>query len=149
MKLSRWGQLDSSLSVRFVLPVIWENTLTIVVGLLFSRVISGISASALAAIGMSNTVMTVAFAVFSMVTTGASVLVSRHIGAQESREAANTVEQTILLSLVSSSVVTLLCFAAAWFRLPISCATLACFCSFLEKQKTLAPLRGKGLTLMQ
>jgi len=113
VKLSRWGQLDSSLSVRFVLPVIWENTLTIVVGLLFSRVISGISASALAAIGMSNTVMTVAFAVFSMVTTGASVLVSRHIGAQESREAANTVEQTILLSLVSSSVVTLLCFAAA------------------------------------
>ena len=45
---------DESLSFRFTLPVVAENVLTIFIGLLFSRIISSISASALAAIGMSK-----------------------------------------------------------------------------------------------
>ena len=113
MKLTRWGQMDESLSLRFTLPVIGEHALTIAVGLLFSQVISGISASALAAIGMANSVMTVAFAIFSMVTTGASVLVARQLGAREAAEAADTVEQTILLSLISSILITAICYTAA------------------------------------
>ena len=64
---------DESLSFRFTLPVVAENVLTIFIGLLFSRIISTISASALAAIGMSNTVMAVVSALFSVVTTGAAV----------------------------------------------------------------------------
>ena len=39
---------DESLSFRFTLPVVAENVLTIFIGLLFSRIISSISASALA-----------------------------------------------------------------------------------------------------
>ena len=39
---------DESLSFRFRLPVVAENVLTIFIGLLFSRIISTISASALA-----------------------------------------------------------------------------------------------------
>lgn len=105
---------DESLSFRFTLPVVAENVLTIFIGLLFSRIISTISASALAAIGMSNTVMAVVSALFSVVTTGAAVLVSRQIGAQDGLGAAEeTIEQSLFLALVSSLALTALCMLTA------------------------------------
>lgn len=51
---------------------------------------------------MSNTVMAVVSALFSVVTTGAAVLVSRQIGAQDGLGAAETIEQSLFLALVSS-----------------------------------------------
>lgn len=108
MKRTHWGQLDESLSHRFILPVIGENLLTIFIGLVFSGIISVISSSALAAIGMANSVMALVFSVFSVVITGASVLVSRQIGAHENDQAAQTIEQAALISLVLSC-----CIAAA------------------------------------
>lgn len=104
---------DESLSFRFTLPVVAENVLTIFIGLLFSRIISTISASALAAIGMSNTVMAVVSALFSVVTTGAAVLISRQIGAQDGLGAAETIEQSLFLALVSSLALTALCMLTA------------------------------------
>ena len=104
---------DESLSFRFTLPVVAENVLTIFIGLLFSCIISTISASALAAIGMSNTVMAVVSALFSVVTTGAAVLVSRQIGAQDGLGAAETIEQSLFLALVSSLALTALCMLTA------------------------------------
>ena len=104
---------DESLSFRFTLPVVAENVLTIFIGLLFSRIISTISASALAAIGMSNTVMAVVSALFSVVTTGAAVLVSRQIGAQDGLGAAETIEQSLFLALMSSLALTALCMLTA------------------------------------
>ena len=104
---------DESLSFRFTLPVVAENVLTIFIGLLFSRIISTISASALAAIGMSNTVMAVVSALFSVATTGAAVLVSRQIGAQDGLGAAETIEQSLFLALVSSLALTALCMLTA------------------------------------
>ena len=80
MRLQNLLNSDKHASLRFVLPVIGENMLTISIGLVFSQIISGISASALAAIGMANTVQNLVFGLFSMVTTGASVLVARRIG---------------------------------------------------------------------
>ena len=53
----KFRELDESLTMKFVVPVIMENTLTIFIGLAISRIISTISSSALAAIGMSNTIM--------------------------------------------------------------------------------------------
>lgn len=85
MPVPRLGALVHSPTLRFTLPVMLENTLTIFIGLVFSRIISTISGSALAAIGMANTVMAVIFSLFSMVTTGAAVLVSRQIGAGRAR----------------------------------------------------------------
>ena len=105
MKRTHWGQLDESLSYRFILPVIGENLLTIFIGLVFSGIISVISSSALAAIGMANSVMALVFSVFSVVITGASVLVSRQIGAHENDQAAQTIEQAALISLVLSGCI--------------------------------------------
>lgn len=100
---------EKNASLRFVLPVIGENMLTITIGLVFSQIISGISASALAAIGLANTVQNLVFALFSMVTTGASVLVARRIGEGDYREASTTIEQASFLSVVCSVAISALC----------------------------------------
>ena len=105
MKRIRTERLDESLSMRFILPVMLENAVTIGVGLVFSGMISTISGSALAAIGIANQVMAVVFALFSMVTVGATVLVSRHVGAGEGMAAAETIEQTVLLTLLVTGAV--------------------------------------------
>ena len=113
MRMPNRSASDSALSMRFILPVIGENVLTIMIGLSFSQIISGISASALAAIGMANTVQNVVFALFSMVTTGASVLVARRIGEGKGMEAARVIEQSSLLAVVLSTAVAALCFLLA------------------------------------
>ena len=71
------------------------------------------TASALAASGRTNTVMAVVSALFSVVTTGAAVLVSRQIGAQDGLGAAETIEQSLFLALVSSLALTALCMLSA------------------------------------
>lgn len=109
----RLSRLDKNPTLRFTLPVMLENTLTIFIGLVFSRIISTISGSALAAIGMANTVMAVVFSAFTMVTTGAAVLVSRQIGAGDGPAAADSIEQGTFLSLVFSCAVTALCLVTA------------------------------------
>lgn len=99
-KFSPLRESDSILSLRFTLPVIIEQILVIFIGMAVSRINSAISASAMAAIGMANTVHAVVVAFFSIVTGSSAVLVSRHIGAGEGEEAAEVIEQSVLLSAV-------------------------------------------------
>ena len=115
------NQSDSLLSLRFTLPVIIENTATIFIGLVLSRIFSGISASAMAAIGMSNTVVTVVSSFFSIVSGSTAVIVSRHIGAGEGKEAGEIVGQSITLStLLSLGIAALtIMFSTPLFRLLI------------------------------
>ena len=117
-KLGR-RESDSLLSLRFTLPIIIESVFGIFIGLIISGIISGISPSAMAAIGMSNTVMTVIFAFFSIVIGSAAVIVSRHIGAGEGKEAGEIISQTILISVVFSLIITVLSivFSTPLFRL--------------------------------
>lgn len=108
LRLPRLRALDENLSLRFVLPVIMENCLTIFIGMAVSMVISGISSSALAAIGMANTIVTVIVAVFSVITSSVSILVARQVGAGENAEAADSIEQSTFISLFLSVVLTVL-----------------------------------------
>ena len=105
--------LDESLSLRFMLPVIAENVFTIGIGLVFSRLISTISGTALAAIGLANNAMAVMYALFSMVITGTAVLVARHIGAGDGLQAAGTIEQSVLLTLVTTAAASAVCIVSA------------------------------------
>ena len=120
---------DSLLSLRFTLPIIIENTFTIFIGLVLSRIFSGISASAMAAIGMSNTVVTVVSSFFSIVSGSTAVIVSRHIGAGEGKEAGEIVGQSITLSTLLSLAITVLtiAFSTPLFRLLIPTAEDALF----------------------
>lgn len=97
--LRRGEALDESLSLHFMLPIIGENVFNIIIGLIYSRFISTISGSALAAIGLANNVQLVLFGFFGIFITGTAVLVARHVGAGNGKEAAETVEQSILLTL--------------------------------------------------
>ena len=99
--LRRRGEvMDESLSLHFMLPIIGENVFNIAIGLVYSRFISTISGSALAAIGLANNVQAVLFGFFGIFITGTAVLVARHVGAGNGKEAAETVEQSVFLTLV-------------------------------------------------
>ena len=98
---------------RFMLPVMLENIFSIFISMAFSRIISGISGSALAAIGMANTIMNVIYGAFAVVITGGAVLISRHIGAGDRKQAASTTGQAITFAAVSSLAVTLLCIVTS------------------------------------
>lgn len=99
-------KLDSSLSARFVFPVIGENMFTIAVSLVIAQVNSTISASALAAIGIANSVLNVIIALFSVVTSGTVMRIARQIGARDTEAAADTLEQSLLISVTSTLVLT-------------------------------------------
>ena len=120
---------DSLLSMRFTLPVVIENTATIFIGLVLSRIFSGISASAMAAIGMSNTVVTVVSSFFAIVSGSTAVIVSRHIGAGEGKEAGKVIGQSVFLSVLLSigiAALMILC-SMPLFRLLIPTAEDALF----------------------
>jgi len=108
-RLPKLRELDESLTIKFVVPVIMENSLTIFFSLVISQINSTISSSALAAIGMANTIFTVISAIFSMVTTGTSILVSRQVGAGENQDAADTIEQSVFLSMFAGILIMIIC----------------------------------------
>ena len=83
----RWlHNVQNNPTFRFMLPVMLENIFSIFISMAFSQIISGISGSALAAIGMANTIMNVIYGAFAVVITGGAVLISRHIGAGERQQ---------------------------------------------------------------
>lgn len=96
-------------TLMFILPVIIENLFNVFAGLAFSYLIGGISGSALTTIAQGNQVITLISAAASMLVTGSGILCARLLGAHENREASGIVEQTALLALVSSLIITALC----------------------------------------
>ena len=100
--------MDENLTARFVVPVVMENVFAVFINMAISGVISSISASALAAISMANSIMSVVSALFSMVTTGSSVLIARQVGAGEYEDAAESIEQSTLMSLVTTITIMVL-----------------------------------------
>ena len=110
---TRRKALDESLSFRFVLPVVLENAFTIFIGLAVSQVVSTISASALAAIGMATSLVAVPTGFLGMIGTGAGIMVARHVGAGEYKEAAEATEQATLLSMVVTTLVMIACLVGA------------------------------------
>ena len=106
-------------ALRFTLPLVIENIISIGTTLIYSSLIGGISSSSLAAVGMANTVLSMLTSLFALLTTGAAVLTARLVGANDREGASRTVEQSILLSLTASLLCTALCllFATPVLRL--------------------------------
>ncbi|MBQ1258397.1 MAG: polysaccharide biosynthesis C-terminal domain-containing protein, partial [Clostridia bacterium] len=99
-KLFRLNDLSSSF--RFTVPVIAENLFTSLIGLVFSSILGGISASSLAAAGIGNQILSFVSALFSIATTGTSVLVALNTGKGKPAQTSRVVEQSILLVPVIS-----------------------------------------------
>ena len=106
LRIPRLSQMDENLTARFVVPVVMENVFAVFINMAISGVISTISASALAAISMANSINNVVGALFSMVTTGSSVLIARQIGAGEYSDAAESIEQSSFMSLATTLFIT-------------------------------------------
>jgi len=104
-KMSEKKQVSA---LRFAVPVIIENTATTVIGMIFSMVIGGISASALAAVGTGNQIVTLLTTTLAMLTMGSAVLVARYVGARDVVRTSATVEQSILMTAVLSGLITAL-----------------------------------------
>lgn len=101
--------IRESSTLRFVIPVICENLLSNIVGLIFSHLIGGISASSLTTISQCNNVINVISAMATMLVTGTSILCSRLLGADERLEASHVVEQAVFLSAAAALTITALC----------------------------------------
>jgi len=95
---------DSS-ALRFTLPVIAENILTSALGLVYSSVIGGVSASSLAAAGTGNQAMNFISSMFSCLSAGSSILVSRMTGHGDKRETSRIVERTMFMAPVLALIV--------------------------------------------
>lgn len=99
--------------IKFTVPVIVENMVVNGLGLTFSSIVGGISASSLAAANTGNMAMNMIIALFSTITTGSAILCARLTGQNDERGASEIVEQTLLLALVSSTAFTALMLAAS------------------------------------
>ncbi len=82
-------------TARFALPVIVEKTAMIAVTQVSSSLIGRISPSSLAAAGTINVLDIFLTAAFTLINTGAAVLIARQIGARSWDEAAETIEQSV------------------------------------------------------
>ena len=100
-------------TVRFALPVMIENVLTMIAVQIAAVLIGGISGASLAATGTGNMMLNFTSAAFTMINTGTAVLVSRLVGAREGGQAAEVLEQAISLLLALSAAAALLFFGAA------------------------------------
>ena len=111
MPLLKYGKLSPT--VRFALPVMAENILTMATVQVAAMLIGRIGGVSLAASGTGNNMSTFTTAAFSMINTGTAVLISRLVGARKEREASDMLEQAAGLLLLVSVAAALLFLAAA------------------------------------
>lgn len=87
---------------RLVWPATIESVLQMLVGIIASAMVGRISADAIAAVGLSNRVSQMVWAIFSAISTGATVLVAQSAGARNFHAARKTGVESLQLALVSS-----------------------------------------------
>jgi len=85
-------------------PVIMENLLQTLLGVVDMMMVSHLGASAVAGVGAANQVIWVLGASFSAVMVGTTVLVAHAIGAGDRAQANRVVKQSVLLALLIAAV---------------------------------------------
>lgn len=100
---------DKSVSaLRFAVPVAIESTATMLIGLVVSAVVGGISASSLVAVSTVTQLTTLLSSSLCMLSAGATVLIARYAGARDLARTSNAVEQTLLLTVLFSCALSVL-----------------------------------------
>jgi len=92
------------------MPVVIENLINTVIGLILAGFIGGLSNSALAAMGTVNTSVMMIYSLFNTMIAGSAVLVARFVGAGDQSDATDAVEQAVFLTTFASLI---LCGALA------------------------------------
>ena len=100
---------SDSPTLRFTVPVIAENMATTSINMVVSSIIGGISASALAGVGLVNSFLNVITAAAAFLTTGAAVLVARIAGEGDEHETSRAVGQAFLLAVLFGVAIMAIC----------------------------------------
>lgn len=100
---------------RMVWPATIESVLQMLVGIVATAMVGHISAEAVGAVGLSNRVTQIVWAIFAAIGTGATVLIARAVGANDREAARRTAQQALVLALVLVCVLTgLVVWQAKW-----------------------------------
>lgn len=100
---------------RMVWPATTESVLQMLVGIVATAMVGHISAEAVGAVGLSNRVTQIVWAIFAAIGTGATVLIARAVGANDRAAARRTAQQALVLALVLVCLLTgLVVWQARW-----------------------------------
>lgn len=99
--------------IQLAWPVIVENTLMTLVGMADMIMVGSLGPAAIASIGLSNSPIFFATAIFGAISVGSTALVARHIGANEPQEANLVARQSFILAVLLSLVFTATAYLVA------------------------------------
>ncbi|MCR4622323.1 MAG: MATE family efflux transporter [Clostridiales bacterium] len=105
--------------MRFLIPVILENMLTVATTLIYSAITGAVSKSSLASVGVGNQAMNLVSAFFALITSGCAVITAADVGKRDLLSASRTVEHTISVSLISSAAAAGLLLLASGFTMKL------------------------------
>lgn len=98
-----------SVLIPLAIPIFFEQILRNLMGTVNTFMLSRISDEASAAVGVANQILNFVFFYSTMITCGAVVIVSQHLGAGKRREAGqimmNSITMCILSGLIVSSII--------------------------------------------
>ena len=105
--------LDESVSLnRRVLMLAWpvmvENLLQTMLGIVDTAMISRLGSDAIAGVGSAIQMVFLINSLFSAISVGTTVLVARYIGARKPEDASHVLKQSILLSFIMSTLVAII-----------------------------------------
>lgn len=95
-------------TLKLALPTIGEMLMQTLLGFADMAMVGGLGAAAIAAVGLSDTPMMTAMALFAAISVGTTALVARAIGAKEPAEAAKVAKQSLLVSIAMAFIFTTL-----------------------------------------
>ena len=99
--------------LRLALPIIGENLLQTMVGVVDTLFVAALGSAALAGVGVALEVVFFAIAILSSIAIGGTVLVSQAIGARSQEEANRLARQTVLWGVLLSIPLAILGYALA------------------------------------
>lgn len=111
------GKIRKLTLISLTWPIFIEIALNQLMGIVDTFMLSNYNEGAVAAVGMSNQILTFFNIMFGFVAAGTTILVSRHLGAKEEREAKGAAATSISLNLIFGLLMSLVVIAGAGFFL--------------------------------
>lgn len=90
--------------LRLFIPAFIEQLLSTAIGVVNTMMVSGVGAYAVSGVGIVDSINIVAMNLFMAVSTGATVVISQHLGAGRNKEASKTAAQSISAVLLLSTL---------------------------------------------
>lgn len=90
--------------LRLYIPAFIEQLLSTAIGVVNTMMVSGVGAYAVSGVGIVDSINVVAMNLFMAVSTGATVVISQHLGANHNKNASKTAAQSILAVVLMATL---------------------------------------------